>query len=83
MGYVLPEWRRSSRHRPEEEGMSDFDWQWFIDRIGQPRPCALCRRPTPPRELRERWVTGAIIEVAPSCEIRPQKAVWLCPACPS
>ena len=57
-------------------------WDWFLARMGEPIPCALCHTVTPASELREVRVTGAIVEIVPGCEITPQRVLHLCSNCP-
>jgi hypothetical protein len=62
--------------------MKPNQWQWFTERLGQPAPCSLCRRPWPARQLREVWMTGTIVEIVSGSEIKPQTLAWVCPNCP-
>jgi hypothetical protein len=57
--------------------MSDFDW--ILDRLGDPIPCALCGKLTPPEDLAEGVIPGTVVAEWSMVVFR---VVSLCPACP-
>jgi hypothetical protein len=61
-----------------------MDVEWFLDRLGQPRPCDLCGALTPPEHLTERMVPVAVADFGPAIDLRftVQGARWVCPRCP-
>jgi hypothetical protein len=55
---------------------SRYDW---IDHLGSPIPCEVCRTPTPAGDLTQCWVPGYLIE---EWDVVVQRAVYVCPSCP-
>lgn len=63
--------------------MGDELWDW-ISRIGEPRPCDLCRMQTPPAELEERFMPGSVVFNAFGVEdwtLTVRRLYWLCARC--
>jgi len=57
--------------------------RYFLDRLGEPAPCELCRTMTAKSELREVFVPGAVVESRDlGLDFVVDRLVFVCPACP-
>lgn len=55
------------------------DLHSILGRLGDPIPCALCGKLTPPGDLVEGSIPGAVVA---EWDMVVHRVVWLCSACP-
>jgi len=57
--------------------------RYFLEHLGEPAPCELCRTMTATSELREVWVPGAVVESRDlDLGFVVDRLVFVCAACP-